>query len=438
MTTVNEKKENKAIIKNSILSVGFKGAEYLLSFFTAPLMLACLGVSKYGIYTSALSIISWIYYFDFGIGNGLRNKVTESVVRKDYETARNSTTVAYLIVSIISIVAFVFVCVLFLFVDADKLMNANLTDESLNLIMVIAFLLACINFVLTLATNVLYAIQEPALVSGLGIVSKVLMVIALLIFEKFRITAMLYIVVLEGGVQLVKNILATIMVYKKDKNLCPNFRNIDFKYSKGILSFGLQIFVMQMAALMLNATDNIIIMKLFSAADVTPYSMCHKFFSIINAFFVAATSPLWTAYTTAYALKDVGYIKRTLNKAMKFYLLTLFGIVVSIFVFKPFMSIYLGQELEFQPGLVVCVALYYALLIFSHNFSAFVHGISKVKYTTIACVISAVINVPISVFLARNCNMGLNGVILGSIVALAITLVVYIYTTIVEIKKMEG
>ena len=123
---------------------------------------------------------------------------------------------------------------------------------------------------------------------------------------------------------------------------------------------------------------------------------------------------------------------------MKFYLLTLFGIVASIFIFKPFMSIYLGQELEFQPGLVVCVALYYALLILSHSFSAFVHGISKVKHTTIACVISAVINVPFSVFLARNCNMGLNGVILGSIVALAITLAVYIYTTIVEIKKMEG
>ena len=264
------------------------------------------------------------------------------------------------------------------------------------------------------------------------------MVLALIIFKKFGITAMLYVVVLEGSVQLVKNILATILVMKKDNNLVPNFKKIDFKYSNGILGFGIQIFVMQISALVLNATDNIIIMKLFSSADVTPYSMCHKYFNIINAFFVAATGPLWTAYTTAYALKDVDYIKKTLKKALKFYLLTFIAIIVSIFIFKPFMKIYLNQELEFQPGLIICVALYYAVLIFSHNFSAFVHGISKVKYTTIASVISAVINVPISVFLARNCNMGLNGVILGSIVALAISLVVYIYTTIVEIKKMEG
>ena len=438
MEKVNEKKENRIIIKNALFSIGFKGAEYLLSFFTAPLMLSCLGVSKYGVFTSALSIVSWIYYFDFGIGSGLRNKVTESLVNKDYETAKKSTTVAYVIVSIIAIIAFLGVLIFSLFFNMDKLLNAQLKDENLNFILVIAFVLACINFVLSLATNLLYAIQQTALVSGLGIVSKVLMVLALVLFNKFGITAMLYVVVLEGSVQLVKNILATILVMKKDNNLVPNFKKIDFKYSNGILGFGIQIFVMQISALVLNATDNIIIMKLFSSADVTPYSMCHKYFNIINAFFVAATGPLWTAYTTAYALKDVDYIKKTLKKALKFYLLTFIAIIVSIFIFKPFMKIYLNQELEFQPGLIICVALYYAVLIFSHNFSAFVHGISKVKYTTIASVISAVINVPISVFLARNCNMGLNGVILGSIVALAISLVVYIYTTIVEIKKMEG
>ena len=153
MAKVNEKQENRIIIKNSIFSIGFKGAEYLLSFFTAPLMLSCLGVSKYGVFTSALSIVSWIYYFDFGIGSGLRNKVTESIVNKDYDTAKKSTTVAYIIVSIIAIVAFFLVFIFSFFVDIDKLLNAQLTDESLNFILVVAFLLACINFVLSLSVN---------------------------------------------------------------------------------------------------------------------------------------------------------------------------------------------------------------------------------------------------------------------------------------------
>ena len=48
------------------------------------------------------------------------------------------------------------------------------------------------------------------------------------------------------------------------------------------------------------------------------------------------------------------------------------------------MRIYLGRELEYQGGLVLLVAIYYAVWIFSHNFSSLVHGISKVKLTTIA------------------------------------------------------
>ena len=85
MGKINAKEENRIIIRNSMWSIGFKGAEYLLTFLTTPLLLRCLGISKYGVYTSALSLVSWIYYFDFGIGSGLRNKITESIVKEDYD-----------------------------------------------------------------------------------------------------------------------------------------------------------------------------------------------------------------------------------------------------------------------------------------------------------------------------------------------------------------
>ena len=101
------------------------------------------------------------------------------------------------------------------------------------------------------------------------------------------------------------------------------------------------------------------------------------------------------------------------------------------------MKFYLGKELIYQRGLIILVGFYYALLIFSHIFSSFVHGISKVKITTVACVIGALVNIPISIALAVTFKMGLNGIILGSIISLLINTIAYIYTTISEIKKME-
>ena len=437
MNSINEKEQNSIIKRNGLLSIIFKGCEYLLSFFTTPVLLSILGDSKFGVYTSALSLVSWIYYFDFGIGSGLRNKVSESVVKNDYDTAHKSINVAYIIVSIISIAAFLIFLVCSFFIDFNTALNAQLTDENLNTILIIAILFACINFVMSLSSNVLLSIQKTALVNGLGIVSKVLMVIALLLFKFLGIKWMLLVVLVEGAAQIIRNIIAIICTKHFDNQLVPDFKNIDFKYAKGILGFGIQIFMMQISALVLNATDNLIIMKFFAAADVTPYSMCHKFFTIINAFFVAATGPLWTTYTNAYTLKDVKYIKKTLKKALAFYGITLVGIIIGIFIFKPFMKIYLGKELYYQPGLIILVALYYALLIFSHNFSDFVHGISKVKLKTIECIVGAVLNIPTSIWFATTLKLGLNGVILGSILSLFITTIAYVYTTVKEIRKLE-
>ena len=63
---------SKKVFKNSALSVLYKGIGMVLSLISAPLILNCLGEEKYGVWVSLLSIVSWIYYLDLGIGNGLR------------------------------------------------------------------------------------------------------------------------------------------------------------------------------------------------------------------------------------------------------------------------------------------------------------------------------------------------------------------------------
>ncbi len=437
MGKIDEKKQDKIILRNSSFSIGFKALSYVLTFLTTPILVNCLGDTKYGIYTTALSLVSWIYYFDFGIGSGLRNKVTQSIVKGDHQTAQKSVNVAYFIISMISLAAFALIFIASFFCDFDKILNAGLKDENLNTIILIAVFLACVNFTISISKNLLWAVQKTALVDGLAIASKAFWLAALFVYSKTGRSSMLVIVLLEGISELLKSVIATVYIGKTYPILLPAIEKPDMSYSEGILSFGLQIFVMQISALVLNATDNMIIMRFFTAADVTPYSLGHKYFSVINAFFVAATSPVWTVYTTAYTMGDVSYIKKTLKRALTLYTITLVGMILAYCIYVPFMRIYLGRELEYQHGLVFLIALYHAILIFSHNFSAFVHGISKVKLTTVACVVSAIVNIPCSIFFATSCGMRINGVILGSIISLLITTPCYIYTTFREINKME-
>ena len=73
----------KLAAKNIIASVFLKGGSILISFFLAPLTLGYLNEYEYGVWLTISSVLSWVYMFDIGLGNGLRNKLTEAIALGD-------------------------------------------------------------------------------------------------------------------------------------------------------------------------------------------------------------------------------------------------------------------------------------------------------------------------------------------------------------------
>ncbi|MBD3842671.1 MAG: polysaccharide biosynthesis protein, partial [Campylobacterales bacterium] len=66
-------------------------------------MIKYLGVEHYGVWSTLLSIVSWVVLFDIGIGNGLRNKISESLAKENKQEAHNYISTAYTIVGAISV-----------------------------------------------------------------------------------------------------------------------------------------------------------------------------------------------------------------------------------------------------------------------------------------------------------------------------------------------
>ncbi|MGL5057442.1 MAG: hypothetical protein ACRC6A_08785, partial [Fusobacteriaceae bacterium] len=71
--------KNNNLIMNIISNFIFKGLGIGLSFISIPIMLKYLDKDNYGLWILILSITSWIYTFDIGIGNGLKNRLVESL-----------------------------------------------------------------------------------------------------------------------------------------------------------------------------------------------------------------------------------------------------------------------------------------------------------------------------------------------------------------------
>ena len=75
---------------------------------------------------------------------------------------------------------------------------------------------------------------------------------------------------------------------------------------------------MQIAAVVVFTTDNLIITQLFGPAQVAPYSIALKYFNIAQMGFSIIITPFWSAFTEAYTKNDYAWIKNNIKRLIKF------------------------------------------------------------------------------------------------------------------------
>ena len=94
------------------------------------------------------------------------------------------------------------------------------------------------------------------------------------------------------------------LTFTRYKYLRPSLCLFDKKELDGLFSLGIKFFFVQIAGLVIFATSNILISRLLSPADVTPYQISYKYFSLTIMLFTLIAAPLWSATTDAYTKGD--------------------------------------------------------------------------------------------------------------------------------------
>src|SRR6476620_1989048 len=100
------------IKKNIIGLFVIRGCSIAISFILVPLTIRYVNPTQYGIWLTLSSIVGWFSFFDIGFGNGLRNKFTEAIAKKEYDTARIYVSTTYAVITALAlfcILIFVFV-----------------------------------------------------------------------------------------------------------------------------------------------------------------------------------------------------------------------------------------------------------------------------------------------------------------------------------------
>ncbi len=372
---------NKNFLKQIKASLFFRLLSILISFALVKYMLEYLGVEQYGIWSVILSFMTWILFFDLGIANGVKNKVSQCLAKENHEEANEFISTGYIILIVFSIVAYLILFILCGFIDWQSIFNTKIiqNEETVIVIRIVLFFILT-NFVLSIITAVFNAVQKTSLIVFSQFLTNFLSLIMIILLIKFTDSNLIYLSVAYGIALITSNIVLSHWFYKRNIHLSPTIKAFKKNKIKDISSLGMKFFFLQLTIFFMLTTDRIIITQLLGPSIVTNYDILYKYFGAILILHGLFNAPLWSMYTEAYVKNDYIWIAQTLIKMVKLifvYILILVGLIFSAnFIIDIWLN---NSQIVFSLSNYIYVSIMILVLAWHNIFAFFTNGIEKTK-----------------------------------------------------------
>lgn len=396
------------VIQNIIFVFLIQGGSMIMGLFTMPAYLRYFDDNLVlGCWYTLLSVINWVLIFDLGIGNGLRNQLTAALAVRDYDKAKKLISSAYSTIAIFILIVTAIVWLILPSFDLNSFFNVStdvISSQTLLLCVRIIFVGIALRFILQMISSILYAMQKSALVNFMAFITNLSILLYVMIAPtgsaEENLVRLSYVHVIAANLPF---IVVTIWVFGKYLKECrPRIRFFQKTYAQSIFKVGIAFFVLQIAYMIVSATNEILISKFTSPQYVTEYQAYYKIFSIISSLFLLGLTPIWSSVTKAQAEGNYTWIKKTYKLLCGFSLLVCAGQMLLIPMLQFLLDIWLGAgqivvsyKIAFVFALTNCVLIW-------HNFnSTMANGLGYLKPQFIYLTLAAVVKVPFSYMLVR-------------------------------------
>ncbi len=415
----NDSRSEKAK-KNIVILFLLQVFNFFSLMAIVPVTLNYLGKTEYGIWLTLASILSWLINLDFGLGNGLRNKLAEALAVNDIKLARFYVSTAYAVFAIGIFTAFLIYASIHGLLNWGNILQApgDYTNLLNNLILYV-IILFLVQFLLKLITSVINADQRPALNGGLSLITNTITLLIIYILSKYTKPSLTIFGLVSSGIPVVVFLVASIILFSGHfKNISPSFKYINLKYSSSLVKLGMQFFVIQISSLIVFTTGNIIITQLYGPKSVVTYNVAYKYFYMVPLVFNVVLAPFWSAFTEAYVKKEFDWIKNSIRKLIFIWILlslvTILMVIFSDFIYE----IWVGPQVKVPFILSIASGVFVIIANWNNIFGYFINGVGKVRLQLYYSIIIAILNIPLSIFLAKNAGLGITGVMVSTNICL--------------------
>lgn len=412
----------KNIVYNGVLKIVNLGVVYL----TIPLLLNYLSAEKYGMWITLMSVVVWIGISDLGLGNGLKNKLTQHIALNEIESSQKVISIVY---SFMIGIAFVVSIVFFV---GLKLINWNIVfnvsshfSEPLLPVVLVFGIGTLWILVLKLIYNVYYAHQRNFVTSVIDTSVQILTFLGLLGIKTYTQKLSLFnIAVLFFGVQIISLLFVNLLTFRHYKFLTPTLGFSNFNEAKPLLKVSMLFSWTQLMGCFLFLSDNILITHFFGSESVASYNICFRYFGMIGVIGSLTYASIWTMTTKAFAVNDLLWIKKTIHQLYLLSLLTSMIAFILLLFANQFYQVWIGSKIGIPFLLSVSVCFYWCVTSFSQGMMSVINGIGKLKVQVWLSFVLAFLNILLIVVFAKFTTLGVAGVPLATGICLLLQIIV--------------
>lgn len=426
---------NRMLTTNILFSGILKIISLLTSLLIVPITIGYLSNEIYGIWMTITSIIFWINTFDIGLGNGMRNYLTEAISKKEYVLGQKyiSTTL-----SLLSLIALAIGCVLAILlytVNLNCFFNTEaISNLELRHVLIAALSFTLLNFVVKNIGYIFIAMQKYAINDLLTVSGNIISLGVIYILTKLTTGNLLYVVLAYTATTCFMFIFAAIPLFIKHPELCPSLKYFDKQLSNKIVGKGLGFFIIQISScLVIFGAANIFITQFCGPSAVTTYNIAYKFFNLLVIAYTIILSPMWNAYTDAYVKGDMIWIKQTFYRALKFWGISVIGGIAMLAVCNIFYHIWVGNKVIVPFSVSLSTLIYVCFFNLNNCVTYLINGLNKIRIQIITSLLFTILYIGAVLLFGK--RIGIEGVVFSMAGSYACMAIIHLYQCKLLIKK---
>ena len=407
------------ILRQATIGLVAKFGAVAATLAAMPLMLKLLGSQELGAWLVLLSVFQWITMFDLGISAGARNEVARAVAVQDELRARQAITTGWFYVSVTSLTLFVIGAGILSLTSLAKWLEHrvfNGVDVTLTLWLILGG--ACITFTLSFIQSAYAAMEKASAFSMFSLAVNVGFFLLLVLANFWSIDSMEPIAVMYIVAMFCGNAWLILRFRRDFPQYMPNRHSMNFALSGFIVKFGLRLFIIQLAALVIFTTSRLLTSAWLGPESVVIYDAGFKVFSIVTMVHTLLMVTIWSSFTQAFERREFAWIRQTLLR-LTLFMLPLTAMCVVLAVTSPsIIRHWLGDAQVGTAFFYTVLAITTILSCWSNIFAYILNGVGDTRVQLISAITAAAINVPATYFFALTLGLGLVGIVLGTLVSL--------------------